>query len=1208
MEIKLTTVFSLQRKNMLNIIMRTFIFLFCSTVFSLSSSGVFSQNTKIEIDADKTITIDEVFSIIKQQTDFNFIYKSDMFKFYPKVEVKKGTIKANRLLERSLSKGDFKFNISSRNTITIRQASDLQSMDVIGQITDINGLPLAGITVYVSNRQPASGRISSDFIIRGTATDFDGKFSLKAEVGYYLVASGLGYEMTSLVIAGNQTVYNLALKERADVLDEVVVVSSGYQEISRERATGAFEGVQKNQLEKPSSSISERLVGMVAGVQSTINPDGSVDFQIRGLSSLVANQRPLIVLDGFPIEGEFSTINPNDVESVTVLKDAAAASIWGAKAANGVIVITTKKAKKGKTSVSISSFVRASSKLDLGYALTRASSADMIAYEQQAFDSDFFGSVFGGPPGISPFDFGSFSQAVVAMNEARLGRITEGERDATLATLAGLDNSKQIRDHLLESPLTNQYNISISGGNDKMTNNLSLLYEDNRTFFQGDKTQRYLINYNNRINFNEKLTFEFGAMLQHNDQTRNSGSPDIFGQGDMLSTIRSLAPWDMLVNSDGSLSDMSYLKYYRPNLDVFVPFDSFSYSDWSYNPITEVQNRDINTKLLNARINAGLTVDIIKGLRLSSRIQYEMFNSNAENYYSDKTFDVRQFINETSSPDWQFGGVPTPLVPKGGVLEQGKSEVRAYNWRNQLSFNRSFGEKHNVDFLGGTEVSSRVASTTTNPAAFGYNPDTLVSSELLGDRNSATLWNFFPARFASFFYNFSLAPEHQFSENTTRFFSVYGNLAYTYNDKYVISGSYRTDAANIIADDPALRYDPFWSAGLGWHVGKEAFASSADWLDRLYLRGTFGSGGNIIPGSSFTPLINLSNSLDDVTQQLTATITDVGNPTLRWEKTKSYNIGIDFSVLEGKLSGSVDVYNKKGEDLIVDQALPSVFGTSQQRLNNGKMVNKGIEINLGTYIPIKGNDIIWSGNFTFAHNDNEITELNKGVYGQFELYSGPTSSYREGFDANTLWSYVYAGLFDTGAGLVPSVVGENNSQAPLTTWVPGDARNYMEAQGTTNAPTSIGIRNAFKIYDFDFSFIVTGKFGHVFRRQGFNYPAVIGGNTNVNEQYNAVANADPNEIIPIPGVEPRYFFYDRYYPYMNYLTEDASHIRIQEINLTYSLPRKITNKLGISSLNLFAQANNVGVILWNDFDEDPEYPKGTLRPQATYTFGMNLNF
>ncbi|GAA3617515.1 SusC/RagA family TonB-linked outer membrane protein [Flavivirga amylovorans] len=1208
----------------------TYVFLFVSL---LQVNATPNSQPKISIDLEN-VTIKEVFLHIQSVSDYKFLYNTKHLDVNKKTSIKTSRESIEKILNilfKDVIDIDYeiiknqvilkKRTLKAANSTIIRQS--MQQNEVTGTVSDKNGLPLSGLTVYVSDREPASGQIQSDFIIRGTTTDFDGKFTLKAVTGYYLVVSGLGYKMSIQQITADTTVYDITLQEQTNELNEVVVVSSGYKEISKERVTGAYVGIKKSQLEKPASSISERLVGVVAGLQSTINPDGSIDFQVRGLSSLGANQKPLIVVDGFPIEGGFNpsdevlgsgnpniiggfnTINPNDVESVTVLKDAAATSIWGAQAANGVIVITTKKGKKGKTSVSVSSFVRASSKIDLDYALTRASSADVIAYEQQAFDTDFFGSVFGGLPGMSASgrDLIPRSQAIVAMNEARLGRITDTERDVTLAMLANLDNSQQIKDYLLEAPLTTQHNISISGGNDRMTNSLSLLYEDRNGFYIGDETKRYLVNFNNRTNLSKNLIFDFGAMLQHNDIDTDSG--------DMLNTIRSLAPWDMLKNTDGSLTDMSYLQYYRPNLDVFVPFESFPYSDWSYNPIAEVQGRSFNTKELNARINAGLTLDIIKGLQLSSRIQYEIYNSNAENYYSDKTFEVRRFINETSGPEWNSGGIPTQLVPSGGILEQGKSEIRSYNFRNQLSFNRTFGEKHNIYFVGGTELRSRVRTTTANPPAFGYDPETLVTSELLGNINTATLWDFTPGRFANLLYNFSLAPEHQFTESTDRFFSLYGDLSYTFNDKYTIKGNYRTDASNTIAPDPSLRYNPFWSVGLGWNIGKEDFMDNIGWLDKLYIRSNYGIQGNIIPSASFSPLINLGGSLDDVTNQLTAQIVDFGNPELRWEETKSFNIATDFSILSGKINGSIDFYRKEGVDLLVDQGIPTVYGTGQQLLNNGRMVNKGIDISLGTYIPIKGQDIVWSGNFTFSHNKNEVTQFVRGPYRPFELYSGPTTSYREGFDANTLWAYQYAGLFDNGSGnMVPSVFGENGSQAQIGTSVPGDARNFFTNQGTTNAPTVIGIRNAFKIYDFDLSFIITGKFGHVFRRQGFNYYAYTGGgNTIVNEKYGEVANGDPNSIIPIPdGREQNYSFYGTFHPYMDYLTQDASHIRIQEVNLTYSLPKRITDKLGLNALSFYTQANNLGVILFNDFNEDPEFPKGTLRPQATYTFGMNLNF
>ncbi|WP_321515769.1 TonB-dependent receptor domain-containing protein [Marinifilum fragile] len=484
---------------------------------------------------------------------------------------------------------------------------------------------------------------------------------------------------------------------------------------------------------------------------------------------------------------------------------------------------------------------------------------------------------------------------------------------------------------------------------------------------------------------------------------------------------------------------------------------------------------------------------------------------------------------------------------------------------------------------------------------------------MLNDYSSSTkMWDGYPITWARYFYPINLDPQHYFSYSTDRYFSLYGNLSYTFNDKYTLTGSIRTDASNLITDDPKYRYSPFWSTGFGWQMGKEDFLKGVEWLDRLNLRGTYGYNGNVDKSTSFLPLISVSGTANIYTNETTANVSSFGNPTLRWEKTRSLDIGLDFSVLKSKLHGSIDVYHKKGSDLIVSQSIASMNGTTSQKFNNGEMVNKGIELKIGTSLPLLGNDIKWNGNFNFAYNKNEITSFYKASYAQYDLYNGGTYAYSEGLNANTLWSFEYAGMRNLGTEadpkMVPTVKGVDGDTYGLTRWTPGtDARKFMVAEGTTVAPYIVGFHNSFKIYDFDLSFIITGKFGHVYRRHSFNYPAMTGGNTNVNNKYSEVANGDPNKIVPIPGNEPRYYFYDRFFPYMSYLTENASHIRFQEASLSYNLPKQMISKLGFERVKVYAQGNNLGTILWNDFGEDPEYPIGTLKPQATYTLGVKIS-
>ncbi|WP_461531946.1 SusC/RagA family TonB-linked outer membrane protein [Sinomicrobium sp.] len=1178
--------------------MRIYIFLICTVAFGFTSDNVFSQNVNVVIDTDRVVTVDEVFDLIMRQTDCTFMYQVDMFKDAPVVTLKKGVIKAGDLLQLGLSHGRYALELVGDKIILVKPGTvgettsfDIfQQNEVSGRVTDASGLPMAGVAVVVKGTG------------RGAITDFDGKYNIAVSEGSVLVFSYIGYHNQEVVVEEGQTEINVQLKENVTTLDEVVLVSTGYQTISKERATGSFSSVERAQLEKPASSIAERLVGAIPGLQSTVNADGSIDFEIRGKSSLYSNAQPLIVYDGFAIEGGLETINPNDVESITVLKDAAAASIWGAKSANGVIVITSKKGVKGKPRISVSSFVKTSGKLDLDYVNPVATSEEVINYEQKGFDSDFFGGPWP-PPSATVSALGAQSLAITAMNEVRLGRLSPEARDAELNRLRGLNNKGQIRDYLLQSPITQQYNVSVSGGSERMSNRLSLMFETGKSYYKGDESKRVLINYGNTLNVTNWLDFNFQGTFQY-DRGKNNGVD--------LAFIQSLQPYDMLRNADGSLIDMSYLNYYRPNLEAFVPMGLFPYADWSYNPISEVQSRDLRMERLNSRFQAGLTFKIIEGLTLNSKIQFELFNSSNKNYYSEESFAVRQFINETSSWNQDFNTAPTQNVPYGGILQQDKTTVKTYNFRNQLTFVRTFAEKHAINFIAGSEIQDRVMEFIGNPDAFGYSDQTLTTGELLNPAKGATMWDGSPMSYVPYFYDFSIFSTHAFSYNTDRFFSLYGNLSYTFDDKYTITGSYRTDASNLISEDPKYRYSPFWSVGAGWQLGREHFMEDADWLDRLNIRLTYGVNGNVNTSTSFQPLIGINGTLNQYTQETTAIMDDYGNPTLRWEKAKSANFGLDFSLFQGKLYGSVDYYNKKSIDLMVQQSIAAVNGTASQTFNNGEMSNKGFELKLGTTLPIKGNNIVWRGSVNYSYNKNRITKLYRASYQMYDLYDGGTTSYVDGYNANTLWSLRYAGLTNVGTesdpDLQPSFHGAGGDKLTFQNWPVGDAREYISNEGTTVAPSTFGMMHSFEIYDFDFSFIVTAKFGHVFRRQGFNYSPMAGGNTRVNSSYREVLNSDPSQRVPIPEEDYRYYFWDRFFPYLNYLTADASHIRFQEVSLGYSLPKKVTSKLGIDTMRFFAQANNLGVIFFNDYDEDPEYPMGTVKPQSTFTFGVNLNF
>ena len=1160
------------------------------------SANVYSQQNKVSLDL-KEVTLEEFIEAVKQQTGVNFLYNASLFEGAEKVSVKAKKEPLSKVLEETLGQKGYAIDYRDEVVVILKQepqpfVPQVNKRTVSGTVRDADGEPVPGVSVLVKGTQV------------GVATDVNGRFELRVDDNPEVVLqfSFVGMKSQEVKI-GTHTTLNVVLESDTKALDEVLV--TGYQTISKERATGSFDMVSRAQLDKPASSLASRLVGVTAGVQGTADENGDISFEIRGQTSLNTDARPLVVVDGFPIEGEFSSINPNDVESVTILKDAAAASIWGARSANGVIVVTTKKgaATKG-AKIEVSAFAKVQRKIDLDYYNPLASSAETVEYERRGFSTNFFGGPW------SPIDdsylnaANGYSQAVVALNENRLGYLSDEDLEVTLEKLSNQNNKDQIRKYLLQIPLTHQYNVNISGATERMTNMLSLMYERERDGFKENHEDHLMVNFRNTTKLFKWLDFNFSGMVQYNS-VDNSG---INATGDYYSltygSIQELSPYDMLVDENGNRTNLAGT-FYQPILDRYVPTENFPYSDWSYNPITEIENRELGYTQMNVRIQGGFTVRFLEGLTYDTKFQYERYNTHYTDIYNENTFAVRQHINTTSTWDKETNEI-TANLPKGGIKDESDETIQSYNFRNQINFDRTFKGRHALNVIIGTEISQRIEETTDYARTYGYNDETLSVGVFPNGENGTIGWMGYS--------NGRFDYTNSYTYTTDRYFSLYANAAYTLDEKYTLSGSVRTDASNLITDDPKYRYAPFWSVGASWQISKEAFMQDIDWIDRLTVRATYGYNGNVDKSTSFRPLISVNSTQNTYTHDFTASIQSFGNPDLRWERTGTWDFGIDYSFLGGKLAGKIDVYSKLGKDLMASMSIPSVNGTSSQSLNAAKMTNRGIELEVGTQLPVYEDKIVWTGNLNFSYNKNKIQELYKATYEAYELYGGGNSAYVEGYDANTLWVFEYAGIENRGTeenpDWQPVVKGENGETFDFTGWTTGNGLNYLKNAGTKVAPYAFGFSNSFKIYNFDLSFLITGKFGHKFMRTGFNYPSMSGGSALPNKYYSEVVNSDPMDMVPIPfdKSEPRYYFWDRFYPYLDYLVESAAHIRLQEVNLTYNMPKHWLQRIGINQLSIYAQGNNLCSWFKNKYKEDPEHPLGSIPLQATYTFGLRFDF
>lgn len=1044
-----------------------------------------------------------------------------------------------------------------------------------GRILDPNGEPVIGAMVKELGKGNA------------TVTDMDGNYSLDVTDPEAMIEySYVGFR--PIRRRASNTSSTIVMNNDVRLLDEVVV--TGYQTISKERATGSFDIVGKDELDKPAASIAQRLVGKVPGMASSLDSEGNATFTIRGTGTLNSNANPLLVVDGFPIESGFESINPNEIESVSVLKDAAAASIWGARASNGVIVVTTKKGKVGMNKglkVEFSSQVKVGSRPDVGYYMNSASSEDMIEYEKSIFGK------YGIPALASNVTSSAFkqsynyryTQAGILYNRYASGEISEQEMNNGLARLKTLDNTKQLRDYLMQRPVYQQYNVSLSSVTDRSSNFVSLLYSHDDKRNRHNSESKFQFNYRGTWQLTKWLDLDLSGMAGITDRTNSGISPD-----------SGMAPYDMLVNEDGSYNNLNHLKFYSPMIDAMVPKDNFTYSDWSYNPIAEINNRKLQQNTVNLRFQAGLNFKIIDGLTFASKVQYERIQYDSKNLYNEDTFYVRNLVNTASSWDKSTNEVSANL-PAGSVLNQSKSVLEAYSFRNQINFNRTFGGRHTIYAIAGVEINQDRTKGYDYAPTYGYDDDHLTVG--LFPNGTKGLKNWIDG-------NLNIDYINDFSYRTNRYFSAYGNLSYSLDDKYTISGSVRTDASNLITDQPKYRYSPFWSVGLSWNMEKENFMKDLVMVDYLKPRVTYGCNGNSNSSTSLKTLISMLG-YNQNSGELQAEIWSRGNPNLRWERTNTLNIGVDFSLWNRKLYGKVDYYSKHGKDILGNVAIPLVDGSTSAMINNAKIVNKGIEFELGSRFRIY-DDLVWNGSLNFAYNKNEVTSLFRTSLPYWWLSGEGASNFHvEGYPLNAIFSYEYAGVRNFGSegspNMQPAVKIGNNEYMPIGGSTTYDGLDFMLYQGTTVAPYNLGMSHSFTYHGLELSFTMTGKFGNKFRKTGFNYP---GRGEVPNSQLKEIMNANPDEMVPMPYQTSDNLSSWTRAAYMNYNVANASFVRMQEIYFAYSLPQQILNRWKISRLTFFVQANNLFSI--KSCDEDPEYLYGSWRLQPSYTFGLKFAF
>ncbi|KKO89441.1 hypothetical protein AAW12_23930 [Sphingobacterium sp. Ag1] len=1036
-----------------------------------------------------------------------------------------------------------------------------------GKVVDEKGNPLAGATIQVKG---------TNFI---TTSDNTGSFELPDVYAQSeLQISYLGFSQTEVAAKNAE---QIVLTTNSNRIEEVSVVASGYQSIPKERATGSFSKVDNATFNR---QVSTDVISRLKGIAPSILFDersGSPKLTIRGQATIFGNDQPLIVVDNFPYEGDINNINPNDIEDIDILKDAAAASIWGVRAGNGVIVIKTKKGRADQPmSIGFTSNLTIGQKPDLNY-IPQIKPTDFIDIEKMLFEKGFYDDVIGNTASNSPY-----SPVVSILNDQKNGKLTEREATDQINSLREYDLRKDISRYLYRPSVKQQYALNFNGGTNKYTYYFSAGFDKNQNSEKRSDFNRISLNSNQLFRPNQKLEISAGLSYNQNNQSYSNVASMLTNMGQQL-----MYPYARLVADNGDPT--SVIKDFSTSLKQKALSEGLL--NWDFVPLDELNFQDNKAKHSEIRVNTALKYNIISSLSAEARFQYESQIGSSRNYYDQQSYYMRNLINLYTSVD---NGILIRNIPLGGKLDNTNTELNALNGRFQLNYDHKWN-KNQFNAIAGFEVRQSKA-TGISSGLYGFDPsvgssvavDYLTQFNLYGNGGQASIVN-----------------TNDFSETLDRMRSFYFNGAYNYDLRYVFSASARIDQSNLFGVETNQKSVPLWSIGGKWNVSKEKFYKIL-WLPNLSLRSTFGYSGNV--DRTITAYTTAMLTTNSVNQMPAAYLLNPPNKNLRWEKNGLWNIGVDFETQNSRISGSVEYFSRKGTDLIGNGPIDPTTGFTSYRGNLADMNGRGLDVEINS-INLRSKNFIWKTVMLFSIAKDKVTKYQKAT--TLANFISDNSIYRNasayspvvGRALFGIYSYPWAGLDPiTGQsrGYLENQPSTEYSQ--ITQYLGQDPENNLVYHGTA-LPTHFGaLRNTFNYNGVELSFNITYRFGYYFRRNSISYSGLFNNYYGHGDYYNRWQNPGDELSTNVPALlYPANSLADQYYRNSKALVERGDHIRLQDVVISYDFKTSMIKKIGIKSLKVFFQANNLG-ILWKSTKVDyldPDYPN--FKPTRNFSVGLN---
>lgn len=1031
-----------------------------------------------------------------------------------------------------------------------------------GSVKDSLGNSLEGVTVL---EQRSGQRILTDEL---------GMFDI---VTIYnsgdLVFQHLGYTSHILPFDSELREVEVVLKMNISQIEEVYI-STGYQQIPKERSTGSFVTLDRDLFsQQVSTDILSRLPAIANGiVMDAGTSQSSSNLLVRGLSTINGPKSPLVVVDDFPYDGDIKNINPDIVESITILKDASASSIWGARAANGVIVITTKKGRfDKKPTFELNSTLMIGEKPDLHY-IPQMSSSDVVELEKELYSRGFYRSKLNSSskPVVSP--------VVDVLDMIDQGLLSERDGSVLLDKWKTIDARAQFDKYIYKPSTTQRYFLSGTGGSTFFTWISSIGY-DRSVETLGNSFQRLNLRSQSSYQLTQKLLLSTDVHYTLvRSQSGREGYPNVPG----------LSPYMEIADEFGNAMAIP-----RGNRKSFLDtFGEGQLLDWSYYPLTDWEHQITKSHTHGLLGKLEIEYKIVSGLTAGVNYQYERQNALNSTLSDEESYMTRDYINRYTQ--LKDDGI-TYIVPKGGILDKGNQTLAANNFRGRINYNNDFG-KNNIVAIAGIEFRSANRQSYTN-RFYGFNPNNMTVANI---DYVHTYPNIITGG-ASYIQN-----NQNVGETDTRFVSQFANAAYSYDNRYTLSASMRRDASNLFGLKTNDQWNPFWSAGLAWKLSQERFYHSV-FMPYLNLRATYGFSGNVDPSMVAVNTITYG-SPSVFTGIPFARYTNFYNPELRWETSKMMNFAVDFRAKNSRFSGSLEYYRKWGQNLFGQAPIDLTTGInpSMQR-NVANMRGHGIDIELISQ-NIDRKMFRWTTALNLSFHKDAIVSYNlsRTLAQQYVNAATPPISGIEGKPVYAIYAYRWAGL-DPNTGEAQGFIDGEVSKDYASIVGVGTKEEDLEYFGSA-IPTRFGnIRNTLSYKAFNLQIGITFKGGYWFRRQSINYTDLLNngrGHSDYSNRWQKPGD-ERNTNVPVNPYTTN-SNRDRFYEGASILVEKADHVRLQYIKFGYDLPALSKWK----GFHLYFNIQNGG-LLWkaNKANLDPDFSLGRNRlvTPRTWALGMNIN-